>query len=139
MPSKLYGVLASGTPLIAIAPEHCELSDLTQTQAIGLVTPPGKPKALAQAIEHLADNREQLEPMGTRARQLAEAHYDRRTVTASFARLLENVLGDRGQETVRRPRRQQTGECSIGETADGLPEGLRRRDGNLPADQRIPT
>jgi colanic acid biosynthesis glycosyl transferase WcaI len=95
MPSKLYGVLASGTPLIAIAPESCELSDLTQTQAVGLVTPPGNPKALAQAIEHLADNREQLEPMGARARALAEQHYDRKTVTASFARLLGEVLGER--------------------------------------------
>ena len=108
MPSKLYGVLASGTPLIAIAPEDCELSELTRTQAVGLVTPPGDSAALAQTIAHLADTPQDLPAMGQRARVLAEQHYDRRTVTASFARLLEEVRGVRSQGTgaVGRLRRQ---------------------------------
>jgi colanic acid biosynthesis glycosyl transferase WcaI len=92
MPSKLYGVLASGTPLIAIAPESCELSELTKNQAVGLVTPPGDPQALAQAIERLADNPADLPEMARRARQLAEQQYDRKTVTARFGKLLKEVL-----------------------------------------------
>ncbi len=99
MPSKLYGVLASGTPLLAVAPESSELAELTRTHAVGLVAPPGDPSALAQAIERLADHPDDLPEMGQRARQLAERQYDRKTVTARFADLLKDVLGVRSQES----------------------------------------
>jgi glycosyltransferase involved in cell wall biosynthesis len=91
MPSKLYGVLASGTPLVAVAPEDCELAELTREHRIGLVVPPGDPTALAAAITRLADDPGALPGMGRRARQLAETHYDRLTVTSRFAALLHEV------------------------------------------------
>ena len=64
MPSKLYGVLASGTPLVAVAPDDCELADLTRDHEIGIVTPPGDPAALAAAIAGLADHPDALREMG---------------------------------------------------------------------------
>ncbi len=64
MPSKLYGVLASATPLIAVAPDHCELAELTVEHGIGVLAPPGEPLALAEVIERLADHAWDLEAMG---------------------------------------------------------------------------
>ncbi len=93
MPSKLYGVLASGTPLLAIAPDDCELAQLTLDHQVGAVAPPGEPEALADAILNLVDQPWDLERMGRRARTLAELHYDRRKVVPRFAALLDQLAG----------------------------------------------
>jgi glycosyltransferase involved in cell wall biosynthesis len=93
MPSKLYGVLASATPFIAVAPDECELSELALEHGVGVLAPPGEPEALAEVIERLADETWDLEEMGVRARRLAETHYDRKTVTGRFLGLLQVVLG----------------------------------------------
>ena len=68
MPSKLYGVLASGTPLLTIAPADCELAELIREHNVGIVTPPGKPEKLANAIVEIANQTENRRQMGTRAR-----------------------------------------------------------------------
>jgi hypothetical protein len=88
MPSRFYGVLAFSTPLIAIAPERCELSELTRHYDAGLVSLPGDSKGLAAFIEDLADREGELGEMGPRARRLAEDLYDRKTPTAQFAEAL---------------------------------------------------
>jgi colanic acid biosynthesis glycosyl transferase WcaI len=96
MPSKLYGVLASATPLIAVAPDHCELAELTLEHGVGVLAPPGEPEALAEVIEKLADNAWDLAEMGSRARALADSHFDRQRVTAQFRALLQNVSSPSG-------------------------------------------
>jgi glycosyltransferase involved in cell wall biosynthesis len=93
MPSKLYGVLASGTPLVAVAPADCELSELTRDYEVGVVTPPGDPGKLADAVATMAGQPERRREMGARARRLAVAEYDRKRVTAQFHALLIEVLG----------------------------------------------
>ena len=93
MPSKFYGVLASATPLIAVAPEECELAELTVQYGIGVLAPPGQPEALAEVIEELADHTWDLPEMGKCARRLAESHYDRRKVIPQFQDVLRSVLG----------------------------------------------
>jgi glycosyltransferase involved in cell wall biosynthesis len=93
MPSKLYGVLASGTPLLAIAPDDCELAELTRDNAVGVVVTPGDPEALADAVRQLADEAWDLGEMGRRARLLALAQYDRKRSTESFGKMLFQVLG----------------------------------------------
>jgi colanic acid biosynthesis glycosyl transferase WcaI len=93
MPSKLYGVLASGTPLVAIAPAECELAELTRNHDVGVVTPPGDPGKLAEAVATMANQPERRREMGASARRLAVAEYDRQRVTARFNALLIEVLG----------------------------------------------
>lgn len=92
MPSKLYGILASGRPLVAIAPGDCELAQITRREAVGLVVPPGDPGALSDAIRQSAGQRDRLGRMGTTARQLAETHYDRHIATGRFGRMLARLL-----------------------------------------------
>jgi glycosyltransferase involved in cell wall biosynthesis len=93
MPSKLYGVLASGTPLVAIAPVDCELAELTCAHQVGVVSSPGNPERLAAAIESLACRHLDVCDMGARARHLAEEQFDRRPTTARFALALRDILG----------------------------------------------
>ncbi len=93
MPSKLYGILACGTPVLAIAPEDCELAELTREHDVGVVVPPGKPEAIADAILRLVDEGWDLAAMGERARQLATQSYDRKRVITQFNAMLTDVLG----------------------------------------------
>jgi glycosyltransferase involved in cell wall biosynthesis len=97
MPSKLYGVLASGTPLVAIAPADCELSELTREHKIGVVAPPANPEALADAIRGLVKNSASVREMGTRARRLAETQFDRKQSTSRFDSVLRELEAGSGE------------------------------------------
>lgn len=91
MPSKLYGILAAGAPVLAVAPEACELSQIILRERVGFVVPPGDTAAFAQRIAWCADHREQLAPLSRSARRLAEDSYDRRPTTNRIARLLAEL------------------------------------------------
>jgi colanic acid biosynthesis glycosyl transferase WcaI len=92
MPSKLYGVLASGTPVLAVAESDCDLSQIVRDTQSGVVCPPGSPELLAEAILECASDKGMLLEMGTRARQLAEDVYDRPIATSRFANVLAELL-----------------------------------------------
>lgn len=92
VPSKLYGILAAGTPALVVADEWSEASRVVRDAAAGRVVPPGNPERLAEMIAWCADHRSELEVMGRRGRRLAEQEYDRKTTTGRFAKLLNNVL-----------------------------------------------
>lgn len=93
MPSKLYGALASGTPILAVAPYDCELAELTRDHQAGVAVPPGSPESLAKAIASLAELPDECRQMGVRARELAEAQYDREAVAPRFLAIIAETLG----------------------------------------------
>jgi len=92
MPSKLYGILASGTPLLAIAPRDCELSESVESLDVGEVIPPADPVLLADTVVRLSRSAGQLDAWGKNARRAAEQLFDRSISTASFARVLASVI-----------------------------------------------
>lgn len=92
MPSKLYGILAAGCPLLAVAPGYCELAKVTRKADVGLVVSPCDPQELAKAVRWGVDHRSDLIAMGANARNLAEERYDRRICTREFRRMLRTVL-----------------------------------------------
>ncbi|MEM1062775.1 MAG: glycosyltransferase family 4 protein, partial [Planctomycetota bacterium] len=94
MPSKLYGILAAGRPVLAVAPAWCELARTVAGEGVGVFVEPGDPRELASAILRSLRDRDESRARGLRARALAEAEYDRRVVTARFGRLLASVLGE---------------------------------------------
>jgi colanic acid biosynthesis glycosyl transferase WcaI len=99
MPCKMYAILASGTPLVAIAPPESELSRTVVEQGVGLAAVPGDASELAEVVRWALAHRGELEPMGQRARQLAVTMFDRRTATGRFCSLLARVLAE-GRATV---------------------------------------
>ena len=92
MPSKLYGILASGTPVVAVAAIDSELAILIRDHRIGFVVAPRDPKALAQQIRWCADHRDELHEMGARARAMAIEMYDRKRQTSRFADVIERSI-----------------------------------------------
>lgn len=93
MPSKLYGILASGTPVIAVVPEDSELARIVEGHAVGFAVEPYDVDQLVDRVRYLAEHPEVAAEMGVRARKLAESQYDRRVITARFAGMIDDVLG----------------------------------------------
>jgi glycosyltransferase involved in cell wall biosynthesis len=100
MPSKLYGILASSTPVIALARPDSELYQLVQKSDVGFVCDLLQPQTVAErlafAVNYLADRPEHARMLGGNARRLAETEFDRPRQTARFGR----VLGDLMREEV---------------------------------------
>src|SRR5207302_7954031 len=66
VPSRLYGVLAVGRPVIAAADPESETAQVVQRVGCGVVVPPGRPELLARAIRDAHDGTYDLDAMGLR-------------------------------------------------------------------------
>jgi glycosyltransferase involved in cell wall biosynthesis len=91
VPSKVYGILAVGRPFVAMMEEDSEVAMIAREYGVGIVVPPGDPKALARAIREVAGNSKRLREMGACGRALAKQKFDRRTATRDFAGILETI------------------------------------------------
>lgn len=69
VPSKLYGVLATGRPVIYVGEPIGEVARAIEESGSGVVTPPGDGPAFAAAVCRLAENRAEARGMGERARE----------------------------------------------------------------------
>lgn len=91
MPSKMYGILASGTPMVAAASTSSELARIIAGCDVGFVVDFGDPGALAERIEWAYRNPSVLQAMGRRSRQLAVDRYDRKYITRRFGEELTRL------------------------------------------------
>lgn len=91
VPSRLYNVLAAGSPILGVCGKKSELARVVVEENVGWVVPPGEPDALAAALEMAMADPEALEAMGRRARAAAESQYNRDTVIAQFGSLLSQL------------------------------------------------
>jgi colanic acid biosynthesis glycosyl transferase WcaI len=93
VPSRLYGVLAVGRPVIAAADADSETAELVRDVGCGVVVPPGRPELLAAAIRRAHDGEYDLEEMGRRARAYAVAEADRSVAVDRYRELLAELVG----------------------------------------------
>jgi len=91
VPSRLYGILAVGRPVIAAAEEDSETAEVVRAAACGIVLPPGRPDLLAATIRELAAGKHDLEAMGRRGRAYVEAEADRGIAIGRYRRLLAEL------------------------------------------------
>ena len=96
VPSRIWGVLAAGRPVLAAADEDSETVALVRETECGIAVPPGEPLRLAEAIRACHDGMYDLEAMGRRARAYAEAKADRSFAVARYRAVLEEVRDDHG-------------------------------------------
>jgi len=75
VPSKLYGILAAGRPVIAQVPRHSEVAYAVQEESCGIVVEPGDTEGLADAVRRLASTPLLARDMGERARHAYETRY----------------------------------------------------------------
>jgi glycosyltransferase involved in cell wall biosynthesis len=95
VPSRMWGVLAAGRPVIAAAEDESETAVVVRRTECGIVVPPGDPLALASAIRAFHDGAYDLDAMGRRARAYAESETDRSIAVDRYRRVLEEIHADR--------------------------------------------
>jgi colanic acid biosynthesis glycosyl transferase WcaI len=91
VPSRLYGILAAGRPVIAAADDESETAQVVREVGCGIVIPPGRPDLLAAALRDLAAGSHDLEEMGRRGRAYVEAEADREIAVERYRRLLGSL------------------------------------------------
>jgi glycosyltransferase involved in cell wall biosynthesis len=93
VPSRLYGVLAAGRPVLVAADETSEAAQLVREAGAGIVVPPGRPDAVAAAIRSARNGEYDLDEMGRRGRDYVVSRHGRDAAIAAYRDLLEEVLG----------------------------------------------
>jgi glycosyltransferase involved in cell wall biosynthesis len=80
-PSKLYGILAAGRPVIAVAAKRGEIATLVEAHGCGIGIEPGESESLTATISDLSRDPARCEDMGRRARALLDQKF---TGSAAF-------------------------------------------------------
>lgn len=87
-PSKLYGILASATPLLAIVPRNNAVWRFVEENGLGWCAEPGDVAGVVKAIRAASDlGRDKLREMGERGRVIALERFDREICCEQFERL----------------------------------------------------
>jgi len=92
VPSRLYGILSAGRPVIAAADDESETARLVRDVGCGIVIPPGKPELLARTIREAAEGAYDLSSMGNRGREYVEREADRSVAMARYRGLVAELL-----------------------------------------------
>ncbi len=91
VPSRLYGILAVGRPVIVCADADSETAQVVAETGCGVVVAPGRPELLAEAIRTAHDGGYDLERMGAVGREYVVANADRRVAVKRYAAILREL------------------------------------------------
>lgn len=89
LPSKMFESMAVGQPLVAAV--WGEGADVIQAAGCGLVTEPGNPQQLRDAVEALAADPARAREMGGRGRAYVDEHFNRGKIALHLHELLAQV------------------------------------------------
>jgi glycosyltransferase involved in cell wall biosynthesis len=91
VPSRMYNVMASGKPILAVCDPESELARVVLEERIGWVVPPEDPTALAAAIDFARAQPAELAQMGVRARAAAVRSYSKAAVLDQYRALVQTL------------------------------------------------
>jgi glycosyltransferase involved in cell wall biosynthesis len=92
VPSRLYGILSAGRPVIAAADEDSETARLVAEVGCGVVIEPGRPELLARTIRAAYEGAYDLEAMGALGREYVEREADRSVAMERYRSLVAELL-----------------------------------------------
>jgi glycosyltransferase involved in cell wall biosynthesis len=87
-PNKVFDYMACGKPVILAI--DGVIREVIETADAGLFVPPGKPKALADAVRYLMNNSKLCKQMGENGREYVEQNFDR----SALGEVLVNIVED---------------------------------------------
>jgi colanic acid biosynthesis glycosyl transferase WcaI len=90
VPSKMYGILAAGRPIVAVAPHETDAASLGARCGFGISADPDKPEELIAAVRTLLSDPTRLVAMGRAARAVA-SDYDRVNEILKFSQIIEEA------------------------------------------------
>ncbi len=92
VPSRAYGVMAAGRPMLVSADEDSETVRIVRENGCGVVVPPGRPELVAGVIRDAYEGRISLDEMGMRARAYAEREADRSVALSRYRDVLAELV-----------------------------------------------
>jgi glycosyltransferase involved in cell wall biosynthesis len=90
VPSKMYGILAAGKPIVAVAPKETEVATLGIQRGFAVAADPDKPEEVAVAIREIAGDPHKLKLMGEAARAAAP-DYDKVKEMEKFLGIIDGL------------------------------------------------
>ncbi len=90
LPSKIFEYLSMERPIILGV--GGEARRLVEASGGGVYVPPENPRAIAEAVRHLAANRGRILEMGKRGRAYVLENYDRKSLARKYIGILERVI-----------------------------------------------
>ena len=91
-PCKFYGILASGRPVLLIARRSCDLAELVIRAGCGLVVEPGEASELAQQLQEISKQPEQVRSMGERSMALYQQRFGLERSLTKYEAVLKELL-----------------------------------------------
>jgi len=95
VPSKVLGYMAAGRPIVASVDMDCDTADMIREAGCGLVVPPGRGEAIAQAVRHYYEHPPQRAADGLSGRQYFLENYEKKRVIGKYLNLLEDLINKR--------------------------------------------
>jgi glycosyltransferase involved in cell wall biosynthesis len=92
VPSRLYGVLAAGRPVLVAADPESETAQIVERVGCGIVIPPGRPELLAEEIRKAHDGVYDLSAMGALGREYVQEEADRPVAVERYRKLLRELV-----------------------------------------------
>ncbi len=91
VPSKIYGILASGRPFLSISHKSSNSSLIAERYKCGIICEPDNVEDIKNKIEWAIENKENLKEMGKRAREIAILIFDKEIVMNKWKKFLEEI------------------------------------------------
>lgn len=92
VPSKVYGIMASGKPFIAAVDEGSEIDKIVREFQCGIVTSPSDVEELKKAVLWAFHNQDKIEKMGEMGKIALVNHYTKKICAQKFKKIIENVI-----------------------------------------------
>lgn len=91
VPCKIYGILAAGTPVIALVPENSEIAYVIEEEKCGIVVPPDDYEGLNNAIIKLMEDNALRIEFGANGRRAFEKKYTTKIISDKYIMLLNDL------------------------------------------------
>lgn len=99
VPSKIYGVMAAGKPVLGVLEQDSEVQRLLFESGAGIVIEPQDYQGVVHAITYLRSLKpEELKEMGSKGRVYLEQHLTRDTSINKYRHVLQSVADPSGLE-----------------------------------------
>ena len=90
VPSKMYGILAAGKPILAVAPRETDVAKIGEARGFAICADPDDPSHVAHSVRQIFRDAQRLRRMGEAARAAA-SDYDRVNELRKFVRIIEEA------------------------------------------------
>jgi glycosyltransferase involved in cell wall biosynthesis len=92
VPSKIYGILAAGVPVIAMVPENSEIALIVREESCGYVLNPYDLDGLLKAILELKSDEKLRTAMGENGRKAFEQKYSTKIIADRYKSLIQSLI-----------------------------------------------